>query len=1299
MRSMRLIAAIVLALTVGPVLGRGQTLATSTVTGTVMDPSGAVVPGAAVELLDPATGTATTALTNSAGLYKFVSVRPGKYKITVKAAGFRQAVVPEVTVEVGKSYVHDISLQVGAVQQVVEIQANAGAELQTLDATVGGTVGGDTLMLLPSPQRDITFLLLYQPTAAPGRNQDSTTGGQVAGARGDQNTFLLDGGDVTNDTDAIGGYAYGFSGIPKGAIPTPAESIEEFRVGTNNPSATFSRSSGAQVIMASKHGTNNFHGSVYEYYQGNALNPNTWGRNRLGRVNPRLVDNRFGGSVGGPILKNKTFFFFNYEGHRFNQAPSVEHLVPTPTLRQGILRFKDAAGNTVGYNLASSTLCGPTNSSPCDPRGRGISPVVSSVWNQFMPLPNDFSIGDGLNTAGFQSGVSLPVRDTYGRLRLDHNFSEKWRFMAQYIYYHHVAPTTNQVDFGGLLPGDTLGVPAAVSNRPSAPRYLLAGVTMQLKPTLTNDFRFNYTRNFWQWATVKPFPQVSGTSAPVQILGETQLNNLIPMNIDTQQARGRIWNGHDWVFNDNATWIKGNHSFQFGGSAYHQWFFHQRDDKVVGGLTSLIYQVFKGSGTVIPAANRPPNCGGGITTNCLLGGKSGGRDGWDNLYTSTLGMVDNATILTTRDGSLNPNPLGTPIRERVRVNSYNLFVNDTWRLKRSLTLSYGLNWGVQLPPVEEEGKQTLMIDTTTNKILDTQSYLSARQAAALAGNVFNPTVGFLPVGKTGRKYPYDPDWHNFGPRIAAAWSPSFGEGFLGKIFGGASKSVIRGGYSLTYDRFNGVGLVMLPILGVGYGQAVSCRGPNFLDGACHGSGGSTPATGFRIGVDGSTVPLPSVTAPTLPIIPGVNQPFERLSFQIDPTRRVGPSHEWDFSLQRELPGNTVLEVGYIGRHSSHLYQGVDLNQVPFFMKRAGQSFAQAFDAVATALRANQTPAAQPFFENALKPAYCAGNPSCTAAVANNVGSDITNGDMSSVWGALDPNFVFGPTFATTNQVGMLYMISDFGRTNYNAGFIQARKRTSHGLTLDVNFTYSRTLDNIGLSQEELNSASNAYDLNYDYGPSLWDRKFVFNAFGSYELPFGRGKRFSISNRVLDKVISGWTVAPVYNQYSGLPLCALEGGNDPWGGGLFGNSVCTIPLQSSYSNTIQRAFGPVGGTAGNGNPAKNGPGLNLFADPVAAYNSFRPVLASLDQRSGGAGQLRGQPRWNLDMTIAKATRVTERVNVQFVAQFLNILNHVMLKDPTDALDLQDPENFGVIGRGVNAQYNEPRSIVLGLRIQF
>jgi hypothetical protein len=325
-----------------------------------------------------------------------------------------------------------------------------------------------------------------------------------------------------------GSLSYGSgSGAPTGSMPTPVESIEEFKVNTSGMTADFNGSSGSQVSMVTKRGTNAFHGAGYEYYYATDVGAaNNWDNNHTPFGNlgytplPITHNNRFGGALGGPLIpKNllggKWYFFVNYEGFRFPQSAIVQRLVPSPLLKAGVVQI-DEGGTYVPYNLDPGpvTVGGVTYApatcpaGACDPRGIGLNSQVSQIWNKYMPAPNVPSLGDEHNTQGFQGIASLPTKSNNEVARIDHDFTDKWRFMTSYRYYRFLSVTTNQVDIGGALPGDTLGTPPAKAPRPQIPSYWVAGLTTTINATTTNDFRFSYLRNFWQWGDSDAPPQL-----------------------------------------------------------------------------------------------------------------------------------------------------------------------------------------------------------------------------------------------------------------------------------------------------------------------------------------------------------------------------------------------------------------------------------------------------------------------------------------------------------------------------------------------------------------------------------------------------------------------------------------------------------------------------------------------------------------------------------------------------------------------------------------------------------------------
>jgi hypothetical protein len=801
-----------------PIAMLGQTVATGTISGQVTDPSGAAVAGATVTLIDESTGSSRVTTSNESGQYVFVNVIPGTYTTTVNKIGFRVTKIVAQEVKVGGSHIVNVQLEMGAVTQTVEVTAT-NTELQTMNATVGNTVNSAALDALPSLNRDISTFVELQPGVSPD--------GSVAGAVVDQSTFMLDGGNNTNDMDgSMSVYTTSFAGDPTGGVsnqsfavaagptgvlPTPADSVEEFKVNTAGQTADFNSSAGAQIQVVTRRGSDAVHGSVYEYYLDNNLSANTWENNASGVRHPDWHRSRFGARAGGPLLPKmlggKTYIFGNYEGYRWNNSETVERAVPSAAMRLGLLTFAATpdptvpavcSGGACTYNLnpTSVTFNGVTYpSSGLDPRNIGINPLVQQVWNKFMPLPNESACGlgrcDTVNVQGFRANLGIPQTSNFGVLRLDHDFGPKWHFTASYRYFKLGVATDDQIDIGGFFPGDKLGTPASQSSAPQVPWFYVVGLTTNITPHLTNDFHWSYVRNWWAWGRAGDTPQLTGLGGALEPFGETKTQALIPFNVNTQQTRTRFWDGHDHFFRDDLSLLKGNHLFQFGGTYQHNWNFHSRTDNGGGINFQPVYQL----GTTADA---------GITV-ATPAGFSGSAKDWGRDYAATLGIVSIAQQVYTRAGAnLALNPPLTPAFDQSTIPYYNVYFSDTWHMKPTFTLTYGLGWTLEMPPVEKNGKQVELVDQA-NRLIDIQAYLHSRQQAALQGQVYNPIVGFNLVGNTedGRKYPYDPYYGSFSPRIAAAWNPNFDQGFLGKAFG-HGKSVIRGGYGRIYGRLNGV---------------------------------------------------------------------------------------------------------------------------------------------------------------------------------------------------------------------------------------------------------------------------------------------------------------------------------------------------------------------------------------------------------------------------------------------------------------------------------------------------------------
>jgi hypothetical protein len=1330
----------------GSQLSWSQTAATTggTIIGTVTDPSGAIVPRANVVLTDTKTGVKRTSSTNDNGTYLFSKLPPSTYDMSVSQSGFAEAKAAGLVVQVGRQLTVNIPLQLGKASQVVEV-STTGNELQTLNATVGTTVTSTALQNLPNLARDVDTFVTLQPAVSPD--------GSVAGAVVDQSTFMLDGGNNTNDMDGsmqvytpsfagdpTGGLIYNDSQLygrfngsgPTGVMPVPPDSVEEFKVATTGQTAEFSNSAGMQTIVVTKRGTSAWHGTVYENYLNNNFSANTWdNKNCCATVvkQPDWHQNWFGAAAGGPlipkeVLGGKTYIFANYQGFRWHNSEIAERVIPSADMRNGFLTFG-------GKRYDLKTL---------DPRGIGVNPTVQAMWNKYLPLSlaNDPTCGnligsrcDGVNELGFRYTLPIPQNDNFGVVRLDHDFGSNWHFMSSYRYYHLTRATHNQVDIGGFFTGDTPGVPKALTNRPQVPWYLVAGLTTNITHSVTNDFTYSFLRNWWGWSSSGAPPQLSGLGAALEPFGETRTGVLAPYNVDTQNTRTRFWDGKDHFISDDVSMLKGSHLFHIGGQYQHNFNYHQRTDNGGGINYYPVYLLGDASGS------------GKVDVSAICNQFSAGcstkttRD-----IAAVLGILtlsQQAYTRTVPNLALNP-PL-TPAFAKTKINYYNIYFSDSWKMKPSFTLTYGLGWMVEMPPVEENGRQVTLVDQN-GKQIDSAKYLDQRKASALNGQVFNPPIGFALVGKAngGLKYPYNPFYKGFSPRVAFAWNPDLGSKFGGK------NTVFRGGYGRIYGRLNGVNQVLVPLLAPGLIQPVTCRNA-LKDGTCNASITPDASTAFRIGIDGNNAPLPSASqALPQPYLPGINDVNAGAGESLDPNFRPNNVDVFNLSIQHQFAKRVTVEVGGISRWIHNEYQPININSVPYMMTLGGQSFASAYAAVEKAMGCATSQVAcqgasvaatlaslspQPFFETALAgTGFCNGFPSCTAAIVNGEFSNFQSQAVWSLWSDLDKGGGAGsmgwnfprsmmnspvpgtavlppcnglPCGVNGQLSGGVGVNASVGHGNYNAGYVSVTTNNWRGLTMQHNFTWSKALGTGAFVQATSEyTPVDPFDLDKGYGVQAYDRKYVYTTFLVYQPQLYRGQQGFKGH-----LLGGWSISPVFAAGSGAPIpcntntgdygtLALSGAEE-YGAGtsaFFGTTAnCMFTKNPSGSTVHLRVEGNSNTGVGT---AVNGPGVaaaNIFADPNAVWNTIRPPILGLDSRTGGNGPIHGLSYWNLDLSVAKNFRITERFSTEASVIFTNVLNHNQLLDPF--LDLTNPSGWGVL----NTQGNIPRRIGFSIRASF
>ena len=1271
-----------------------QNAASGAVLGTVTDPSGAVVRSAQIELINMETGAKNPATTSAQGSYAFPSVAPGTYRVTASAKGFRTTAITGVSIEVNSTSTVNVSLEVGEVTATVEVSGAAQqVELQRSDSTVGDVIGQKPLLQLPTRLRQAQELTFLQAGATQGTGSDN--GGSVAGAVNDQTTFTLDGIDITdNSTNSTINSDQGSRPV----LMVSVEATDEFRVAIANANSNFTRGSGAQVSLIQRSGTNQFHGSLFWYTQNSDLNANSWDNNYIKLGKPKVEDNRVGGRFGGPIVKDKTFFFLEYEARRYPETFLISSTVPTASLKQGILRFRDSGGTVDSYNLATSALCGAQGNSACDPRGIGASPTMSAMM-ALEPAGNNSTIGDGLNTTGFTANARSPLTDDFLTARLDHNLSSKWHFNASFSYSRDLSYDPSPLVLDIRNANDVL-------NDDFTPSWTAAGilgVTGQITPNLVNVFRFGDVSNrnggirpqLSAVATTLGLPGTSDGSYGFVAVSPNVFTAPITMANTVRTQYNRDLNEQ---FVDDISWNRGTHLIQAGANLQRLPMFHIHTGKVGGAVNSLNATTTADSSFLtIPAADRPPTCGGSVTSNCLA---SSSTSTWDSLYSTVLGMMNDDNTFLVRNKQLGPQPFGTAIDMDALSYYASFHAQDTWRIRPTLTLTYGLSYGFQTPENFSNQEETVLVDTANNQVISGKAYLQAKLAAATQGQIYNPPLGYMPVAQSGRSSVYNTDFGDIAPRVSLAWSPNIL---------GANKTVLRGGFGIYYSRLSGEESVVSAGLSAGFNSTITtgltaCNANGAGGTGCNASATSNSGlSAFRIGVDGA-IPIPTFPQTIgTPYIP-TSYYSELYSPGVDPDIKDPRVYTSDFTIQRNLGHSIFLEAGWSGRYGRGLFANAQLNGEPYMFKdsASGQTFGQAFDAVAGAVRASQAVPVEAWFENQL-PGIGTKNgfASTTAFLASKYASYFTLGSVASLFdntssglNVLRSQLGLQPYDET--QINELAEMVNIGWSNYNAMVLTLR-HSGTSFTFDVNYTLSKSLDTDQGVQNDSTTLGNPLEPGVDYGPSKFDHKQMFNALFVYTLP----KTFTVLPRALNYVVGGWSVSGIVTTQSGSPVYVTQG-TQVWGAGqrsTFSTPAVPLAAPASLNSGFYSNVTGSGAIGTGGNPATGGTGLNMFANPQAAYSQFGYV--QIGQNIDGYGHpLRGQPFWNVDTSFGKQIPFGEKVTLRMSFDFYNLFNHPNFADPslpfTGSLT-----NFGVISSTVvpNNRQSSARWIMCGVRLEF
>ncbi len=1180
---------------------------TSTVRGVVRDPQGNVVPGATVRLINPATNTSRSTTSTGDGIFTFEQVAVSDYRLEVEAKGFKKAVVTDVHALISKVTPVDVQLEIGNVSETVVVSTGAGEALVNRDdGTLGNNFVNQQITQLPLEARNVLSLVTLQPGVTPQ--------GYVTGARSDQSNITLDGVDINEaQTNSIGAPV----------LRLNSEAIEEFRVTTSNPNANQGRSSGAQISLITKSGTNEWHGALFESHRNTVFTANDFFNNRNGRYTatdsavilgtakvgdlrnprPKLLRNTFGGAIGGPISKDKAFFFYSFEGRRDAAESTVVRVVPLASMGRGELRYVNPSGGITTLTAAQLQTIFTTGGNTT-----GVNPLAFAALAQAATKypANDFTVGDStlstqLNTAGFRFNAKTPVALNSHTARFDFKLNEKHSLLlrANVIY-----------DKTGVAPRfpDT----AAVQNW-SHPWGFVVGDTWTISNTLVNNLHYGFTRE----AFTNP-----GDSTQNAISFRFIFQ---PLNFNRTRSRTTPVQN----ITDDLSWIHGSHTWQFGANIRiirnHSVDFTSSFDNAI---TNPSFYAGGAGATQSNAVNAFSPIGTGFTSAV------------QNAVTALIGRFSqySGVFSFNKDGSLKQ--LGAPNIRNFATEEYDGYVQDVWKLKRNLTVTAGLRYSISHPVYETKG-----FEVKTN--IPLSDYFAKRVAASASGTAFNDLITVIPSGKANNAPPlYNWDKNNFQPRVAVAWSPRFKKGFLARILGRDEQSVFRGGFAITNDYYGEQLAVSFDLNNtIGYVSSQTTAANTF-------NTSSRPGPLFT--AFGQTVrtfpcsPRFCITIPSKVTFPNLQPADEnpRIESSLD-SKLVAPiNYNWNFTYERQLPKGLLIQASYIGRYGKNLIASRDV-MAPNNLKdpKSGADWYTAATQLEI-LRLKGTPISSvakiPYFEN-LWPGLGAsefGDPSLTATQAvYKIATDFFGNDWTDTQFEIDDQGIF-PNMFFQPQYGALASFSSIGRSWYHAGTLSVRERLGTTLTMDFNYTLSHSLDDASGLQTSGGYGA-AFILNplrqRDwYADSDFDIRHVINVNAVWQLPAGRGHwLFNDANKWVNGFLGGWQLSGIYRWNSGLPFSA------PYDDARWATNWNV----QSY-NVRLSSFATC--------PTK-GPVPKLFGcDPTGVYRSFRNAFPG---ESGERSPFRLPGYVSLDLGLAKEFTMpwSERHKLQIRWDVFNVTN--------------------------------------------
>jgi hypothetical protein len=1239
---------------------------TSRITGTVFDASGAVVPGATVTALHEATGIAQTQTTTEAGLYSFASLPVGDYTITVEKAGFKTAKQTGNALSVNTPLNVDIALATGEVSEVVTVQAGE-EQLQTANATIGNVVEHKAIEQLPLNGRNPLNLIAYEPGVVQRSQGGVGSGVSVNGSRDRAFNVTIDGIDA-NESSAPNPTSNMYRLTP--------DSVQEYKVTTNNATAEEGRNSGASISVATRSGTNDFHGNVFYFLRDDRLNSNDFFSNAQGVEKHKVKLDQPGFDISGPVVKNKTFFFGSWQRTKVDfSSPIAETfgipVVYTPAALAGSYRYFRAdpscnpstgAGNcfrvgstiitqnntllvnpTTGALAAGVRECASTSDLNCvagtgfadtnvNKANVAIDPKMAAFFKSY-PVPNRYDCGDGLNTACFVWDPPTQHKGPAYNVRIDHNLTGSQSIFGRYLQATY-----------DTLGGDPLnGRPVVFPGFPPQgevfrdTKNFALGHRWTISPRLVNELtvgfgRFNFL--FTQGEANPDFPNINpfsfvNVSNPYLNTPRTQRAVTVPQILD------------------NLHITRGAHQLSTGLNFR---FYRHADRRGQPGGTNVTPALSFDQSIRSPTAS-----GFALPTTAILAGSGTPRAGINSTDNTRLANYINelaglpARLSQAYIGNLNddvflPFQSGGVVSLQAittHLNQFNFYVQDEYKWRPNLTFNYGLRW--ELNPAPSTPGYTYVptspIAGGTNPV----------------NGVSSVTPGYVTFAKS------DAWWDRsnagaFGPRFGVAWSPEYRGGFLNRLFGDGGRSVVRAGYGLAFDPISSfqVTAVAGSVPGLRTSCSVTVGTTQPAGSPCPNVPNTTIAGGFPTSLAAPTIKPSSFLTP--PVLLNSNAPTITT---FAPNLKLPTVHQWNLSFQRELPGGFVMQSAYIGRRGLRLLMGYNANQMDaapilnsFLMLRANNAAPNCLPSGAT--RDSAQPACVAPFAATTIPLLTANVSGINAAFVNNstVQGQLVN-NAAGAFAERIENTSLAFRLRPNQQFSTITYIDNSGSSAYHGAQFTLRRRFASGLGLNMAYTFSKSMDNqsvdpVGtssggaLTTTTSRAVADIRHFEEEWAVSDFDRTHVFTTAAVWEVPVGHGRHFlSGAPGVVNHLLGGWAINTIYTAMTGEPF-QVNSNQRTNNSAHVSRALVTDPDVRARLQFLPNVTGPVVFENQNGfaipPPGSNGSGRNIF---------------------------RGPGYWNVDLGIVKTFSITERVRFQFRTEMFNAFNHANFDNPRSA----------------------------------